>query len=780
MDIFPFGNSKPLTLEMNTDLMSISQETLVAKGHVSEVIYKSFLTLLRRIMESLPPSGEALKKNRTFDLSAYIGKYEELAVRLRHEDGLVMKLAEKNYPDVAKVEVSLDHLLDSMNMLLLYPELNARPSFLFSASKICSLFSEDFAGCLFDMPSSWSTPESHSVFEKYDTSVPFLIVDDPKCGFELLNYADTRISLEPDEYKWLILGCNEYGLDLNQIVKMFILHIPLKHPECCYVFDTYQGKMRTCLKRFLAGSFAWLDESSRLDSAQLVRDYDHIICPGISPSETSVGKAPFPLRISNGDTVFYTLPYFRNHFPFGTLVPVYGFYDEFLSIKSMVRSYYRREKSKRVARSVVLRNECTILESYEGKEKSEDFSALSRNEKKDDFDTAALEENEKELNFVLDGTEAKIEEIRDILQDRKSEKRFVPDSVSDLVFTTFFESGKWTGEDAASAVERMRTLGLPQCAMIESFLEKTKSRSRSKKNDCSVVFASRHDPDATQKKVLTPQNAETWVEAKIMLELMDLSDPDIGTLNHLLNCIGNHVSSGKEHYAGYLVYKDERYLWKALSSGYQISISDNAVLHDSKIETLEKLAMYLIPEACFELGKRRCDAYLKKCVNPSWVSLSDKPFFYLKIAAAKKYPPALRHIATIVYKYFVYNMLCAACNRISESRWKILTSIPCDEYLKKYSRIVHTICLELDDEDMLDIRAVSAFCLEYYVKAKKALEHPKTPEAFFCKGWMYWKGEGYVQDLTEALNCMKKAGSFPGAQKVCSAIEQEIKEKNKN
>jgi hypothetical protein len=86
------------------------------------------------------------------------------------------------------------------------------------------------------------------------------------------------------------------------------------------------------------------------------------------------------------------------------------------------------------------------------------------------------------------------------------------------------------------------------------------------------------------------------------------------------------------------------------------------------------------------------------------------------------------------------------------------------------------ICNHLPSKNRLNENAsVVAFCLQKYEYAKKILPStPKTNEANYCKGYMYWKGWGYVQDLEYAKNYMKEAGDSEAAERARQAIQEMI------
>ena len=720
----------------------------------------AILNIISRTTESLPGRDEPLS-----------AKFKELDACIRFENGVTDTLADVVYQDAPGVGQRLDYLLDSLEQICLYPELDARPAYLLAAKNIGALFLT-FA-FLFenDVPKQ---------FLKYNTT-PVLIVDDRETSLELVNFANARISgLDFEYYGALLDGCAAQKIAVNQMVKMFILHIPLKISGACLVFDGISGVMKKRLARFLVDNSCLVKNEAELDAA-LKRKFDRVIVDCNTNREFHDGMIGFQD--------------FRDGFPFDRRVPIYGFYEEFLYEKNHVMIHYHREIAKKEEMSKALRDDSVHLDNDQT---LEDLRQRERDIKK------KLESDARQVEECFSTVEKCLDDIRRLLlRDIMSEERVVPHRVANQVFTMFFEAVDANyDEGVETAISRMRALKLRQLPMAEEFY-----RTKKDKSDDSTTIA---------------QWAHNWIESKMLLDRFvfprdgrELSPIARNMLQKLLGYIVRHKSSGKEYYAEFLITGDQKSLWKAMELGYQEAGTRLYELNRDNTDALKKLATYLVPEACFALAQKDVSRYLKAQVGAMPadnrttdaadylaffldqlylpimgmhlssknldnenqhkqydqpckycnINFAAKSFFYLKIAASLRYPPALEYMAKMFYSLFF-----TSCELLD-------TENP-DPARLKFGNLIIAIFRsgKLGSQNIhMEIHGVTAFCLGQFEDANKLLLHVNTPRAKYCRGYMYWQGLGCGRDLAQALSLMKEAGEdFPLARNAWRRIQNTI------
>ena len=587
-----------------------------------------------------------------------------------------------------------------------------------------------------------------------DCGIPMLVVHGEATKMEVINYANSAVSLDlKEEYASLLEGSKQFNVELGRVLKCFVLTIPLK--TTAGTFLLLKKDTKNIFRRFIAMRFLVATNSlSSKELEDLNGKYMGVLCE-------KTGKQ------SNNGVKEITAQMFTQMMTEQISIPLYGLNEEFAWLSSDILNHFTASvhHSEKLIES--LTDDIILMDSSFASAGDEKKSGNAKQKK--GFDIAFLRE---EAETAQDNTKDSLNHLKQLISNAKelvntllttleegiTAPRSTPEDVLEDVFKTFFNAVEADNSEYYNqAMVRLHTLGYADTSLMKKYI---KSKNGSTKD---VLDA---DEVARQCDNLKPND---WAKAKMLVELLDIDNASVGLLEKLMTPLRGYIFTGKELYALAKVESETEqrkiYLMTSLFKGYaaagEMLVNNISKSDEEALSMTLLLAQHLIPAACLAIGEVELDKYLekksaKKNQNSLPVTIDAPCMLYFKLAASQDSSEALARIADILFDTSFKNV-CFVGKR-PENQQAILID---------NAKIICWIANKLmekryDTAHFAEISGITLFCLndkKYFALARKRLSALKqrSPEASYCLGYMSEYGMGCTKSFTSAVKYYKKA-----------------------
>lgn len=664
---------------------------------------KKYLTILSKAMQED-------RTERGFDKKSYDNLYT-----IVHSE-LNAQLKTSLYPEAPALMQRINHMLDDMEPLFICSEIVGRACLLLSNYRTNELFSmlrNIFLNASFI---DWLSGIS--------TQIPFVVVHGDTDRIELLNYANRRVPLSPEEYRLLIKGSGKNRIALNKIVQVFMIQTPLKKEDVCLIFDNIYSAAKQIFERAICKCVTCINRTGleNIHKRGLPHS-DALTCdPELEEKTSKIGVLYSCPLVKKNDLEDYI-----NNCVFPVL---YGFRDEFRSFKIRIESYYLNagQQAKVVAQEIV----GDIVRLGTGADLT-----LSAIQKASQVKAEAFENEQRNIHDVLTRTEACVLQVENTLNDVISPEKIVPHRVYDDLFSGLFDSGKNCTEFGQEILSRLTTLRYDHCELVAAYIQAVSGQK----------------PQIT----CSPVKKSEWEKAKMYLEIADLDHLSPELIQGYVNAIDtSRLTTGKEYYARSLIATSQNktfVLKESFDRGYEPAGAALLTLYkkgDRQVN-LQTLSNSLVPEACMMMANQQ---KTKNRGHRQFANLSDLQFTYYKIAAAREYLPAIGKIVDLIYQSRFTQAYQLHDDQFQDPKFQDMIENGqalcrlCRFLIDKMYRVKH----------FSEILGVVLFCLnENLSEAMTLLSGIDTGIANYCKGNLYEFGRGVATDIDQALLHYKKA-----------------------
>lgn len=610
------------------------------------------------------------------------------------------------FPQAPEANERLSDMLERLEAMCVCNEIHSHPVVLFASTGTSNLFFH-LRNVLFN---GRPPKELYSNF----TTLPFIVIHGSKPSIQAINYSNARIDLDKKtEYTTLIQGCRISNINLQKIIKFFIVTMPLQRPDERYLFDNDYGLLLRLFHPTILQKIYVLDAKSPKRSKY---DYDILIAPNAGVTQGSISieeftKSSFPLQ----------------------KVPVYGFRDEYASIENWVAGYFTD--------FVFATEEMT-------RQLTDDVIRIDNRDRELVVLRDQMTRQEAELKEVWQALRPKLKDVRDDISYCESQleigvefvERFASRKILDWVFITLFDTQELFCDSSAvrtTTLERLGELKYDALDLVECYI--------------SNINGNKYALPRGYKNYIPKR--EEWEKAKMLLELCnpDCIDPII--LKKWLDVLRWRCVSGKIFYLNARIETTPAERGRLLHNAFERGYLDAAklILVPNDKCSLDYLARGLYPQACLARGSQIVEESKIKFGDRFFPTITSYYLTYYKLAVSQGYLYGAKAIVDLLYEYtFPVPKLL---DRFSEISLK-----------DKNARVILWLSQKLiegglDAEHYREIQGVTLFCLgrkaegDGYVQSWKILRSLKleTYISKYCKAYMLAHGQGVSQNLEEAL-----------------------------
>lgn len=587
-----------------------------------------------------------------------------------------------------------------------------------------------------------------------DCGIPMLVVHGETTKMEVINYANSAVSLDlKDEYASLLEGSKRFNVELARVLKCFVLTIPLKTTAGSFLL--LKKETRNIFSRFIALRF--LVATNAMSSKELANPngkYTGVLCENAG-KQSDTGVKQMTARM------------FAQMMTEQISIPLYGLNEEFAWLSSDILNHFTASIHHSEKLIEGLTDDIIRMESSFASAGDEQKSGNAKQKK--GFDIASLR---KEAETVQDNTKDSLKNLKQLISNAKelintllttledgiAAPRSTPDDVLEDVFKTFFNAVEADNSEYYNqAMVRLHTLGYADTALMKKYI---KSRNGSAKDGL--------DADEVARRCDELKTSD-WAKAKMLVELLDIDNASADLLETLITPLNGYIFTGKELYALAKVESDaeqrKAYLMASLFKAYapagEMLVKDISGSDEDAFSMTLLLAQHLIPAACLAMGQVELNEHLekmsaKKNLNSLPVTIDKPCMLYFKLAASQDSSEALGRIADILFE-LSFKDVCFIDKRPENQQTALIDN----------AKIICWIANKLmgkrfESAHFAEISGITLFCLndrKYFVEARKRLSSLKqrSPEASYCLGYMSEHGMGCTKNFTSAMKYYKKA-----------------------
>ena len=662
-----------------------------------------FMSIFSKIMQTKNTSCSATNKE----------KYNKLYSKI-HSD-LNSQLQKSLYPYTSDIVQKCEDMLDALESLYIFPEI---------IGKRCLLISNYLTTSIFKVCASLFEDKNLLILNKIYTQIPFVIINsESEDTIEILNYANVRVSLTTNEFKFLVEESSKRKIALNKIIQYFIIKTKLSKNDLCIISDNIYADAEKILYRMISRKIANIETNdvSSIEKRHL-KGFSALI---MSDSVLNM------MRNDSNIMKWNILSYEQVDAYINSDVKqvLYGFGEEFLSIYNQIKDYYENQKAqtKKTLQNVV--KDIVRLE--------DENDPTLRSIKKMGIDhEKKIKAEEKDLLYTLTSINELIDEICNDLNENIINGKQISRATLDDLFESIFLTKKFDNASGKQLLSRLSSFEYGNDNLIYTYVK--------------AVSGNKVQFEAESFDHVKIENDE-WEKAKMLLYIVEPENIPEDKLRNYVKILGNRCNTGKELFAKALI-SPERFKNRILQQSLQKGYTKAGLLLLERYEdgnegvNLFSLANALVPEACVILADQKMVHYRNRT---GFVDLYDNQFTYYKIAAAKQYLPAIGKIIDLVF----------------ESRFSGGFQIPKDNLDDdRYEEMIdhgHTICQlcqflinKMYNVDYYrEILGIVLFSLnENLSEAMSLLSKAESALAYYCKGNMYEFGGGVTINLNKAVN----------------------------
>lgn len=663
-----------------------------------------YMSILAKVMKNKDVSKIGVNKE----------KYNKLYYKI-HSD-LNSQLKKSLYPFTSDIVQKCEDMMDAMEPLYICPEIIGKKCLLISNHKTTGVF--EVYNQLF------KDKDFVSFLSGIYTQIPLIIFNTEDDNvIELLNYANVRVNLTPNEFRFLVIESCKKKIALNKIVQYVVVKTKLDTKDISLISDNIYANAEKIFCRTVSQKLANVDyngmkvlEKRRLDGFSALLMSEDILANNQNNS-----------LIKNHRVITYSE--LNDYVNTEVTQVLYGFMDEFMSINTQIIDYYEKQKiqSKTTLQEVVgdiVRlgdSNNLILQSIRQFEEG--------HERK-------IKTESKAIYAVLKEIEKLITEICSELGDNYITGKQISRYVLDDIFESIFRSNDFNSGLEKILLSRLYSFEYDNYELVSTYAQMVSGKKASFEE--------------------IEINSREWEKAKMILFILEPENITEEKLKLYIDVLGGRCLTGKELFAKALVTTGDmqkKLLQESFEKGYDkagLWLLDMYKNGDKGVNLLT-LANALVPEACMIVANQRMERNQNR---RRFVDLSDKKFTYYKIAAAKQYAPAIGKIVDAIF----------------ESRFSTGFQIPKEnlnddkyEEMRDNGHVICQLCQFLISkmyqvDHYSEILGIILFSLnENLSDAMSLLTNAKSPLAYYCKGNMYEFGGGVAIDLNQAINNYQKA-----------------------
>ena len=677
-----------------------------------------YMNILAKVLRNDNSSGYVSKKE----------KFNKLCCKI-HSD-LNSQLKKSMYPFTSDIIQKCENMMDAMEPLYICPEIIGKRCMLISSNITTSVF--EFYRQLFD-----DKELSTSLLRIY-TKIPLIIINsDDENDIEILNYVNIRIKLTSKEFEYLLIESGKRKVAINKIIQYVFIKTKLSREDICVISDNYYGSAEKIFRRMVSKKIVNVDSNSINTIGKWhLFDIDALVMSEDVMQETIY----YPYTKKCNNITYKELDDFVNN---NVKQVLYGFRDEFITIKSQILDYYENQiiESKKILQDVV--GDIVRLGD------SADY-ILSSIRKGEEEREKKIQTDKKKFLKILKDIEELVVNIGNDLDENHVTGKQVSRYVLDDIFDSFFRVKNFSSFLGKSLISRLHSIEYNDNDLLSTYTQ--------------IVSGKKASYDMIEIKKYE------WEKAKMLLYILEPEKIPDYYLRMYVKALGKRCISGKELYAKALISEGKEkkvFLQESFDKGYEkagfmlIEMYKNG---DKEVNLLS-LANALVPEACMIVADQRLNNYRDE---RRFIDLSDNKFTYYKIAATKQYSPAIGKIIDAVF----------------ESRFNTGFQIPRnnldDEVYRKmidYGHVICKLCQFLISKmykanHYSEIMGIVLFSInENLSEAMNLLTDAKSPLAYYCKGNMYEFGNGVAVDLNQAIVNYKKASEKGSMEKAKKRLE---------
>lgn len=663
-----------------------------------------YMSILAKVMRN---------KNST-EIGINREKYNRLYYMI-HSD-LNTLLHKSLYPYTSDIIQKTGDMLEAMEPLYICPEI---------VGKKCLLVSNHITTSVFTVCRSlFGSQEFVSQLIKVYTQIPFIVVDsDEEETIEILNYANVRIPLLANEFKYLVIESGKRKIALNKVVQFVIVKTKLIDSQLCIISDNIYGNADIMFSRGISQRIAYLDdEGVKTINKRLLNGFSALIMS----DDLLINTMDNPIvtkyrRITFSEVYEYAVREVQS--------VLYGFLEEYISIETQILDYYETQinQAKNTLHEVV--GDIVRL----GDSRDQTLQSIRSFEK---VREKRLKSEDKAIDAILKNIEETVIEICMDLGENLITGKQIARSVFDNIFESLFRCKKFNSGFGKKLLSRLYSYEYDNYELVSAYVQ-MKSGTKA-----------RYDAIEIDKV--------EWEKAKM---LIDILDPDKIPKNYLcmyIEALGEHCCSGKELYAKSLVAPEKQkreLLQESFDKGYEaagLALLEKYKKGDKNVNIFS-LANALVPEACMLVANQKISHYQNR---RRFADLSDNEFTYYKIAAAKQYPPAIGKIVDVIFESRFSSGFQIPINEIGDSKY---------EEMIENGHVICQLCRFLISKiyqvnHYSEVLGIVLFCLnENLSESMSLLSNVESALAYYCKGNMFEFGGGVSIDLEEAIKNYEKS-----------------------
>lgn len=647
-------------------------------------MYEEYLAILARVLTAQTVEDEGV--NNAYQLV----------------DELYKTLEDVYFPSMPQLSERLQHTLDSVKGMSICPEVVGKEVWALYNHYTNSVF-PDIAFELACTDYQW--------ISDIRSQIPMIILHSDEITIQAVNNFYGKSFLNRDEYEGLMKQSNRNKVALNRMVKFFIVGLPLKNKNKCYVVDnTYReisGIFAAVICNYIykvnAQDIPYLSDRNFRNMKYVLTSqecYQQLLEKG----SLEDNKVQCIKELKDTEPAL-------NH-----KCANLSFLDEFRFAISPLLAFYNRQIADLEDKAGAIRNDLIRKNNWRLNEFEDEIVK----------ELTEYKEARSKIADVLVRIENELIDIDVVLNERiNKENACFTCRHKDMLFEYYFAI---VGTDKSAE---------------EEFIRHVFELQYEHKNLLMTYAKSVH---GTSKKYTDEEKLkeEEWECAKMLLHFRKQPEVD-EEIDRLIRMIGpSRFTTGEEWYYWSRIIKSENAIRKAIQMGCKIAMDKYYEDNQDDEYALKILSDHLYPQACIKLG----DAMVLTEDKPI-TRFNDPRLFYYKVAAAVGSEDGMQKIVDIIYQNTVWQYFKNSGVPIKNRDAEIDIILTGEKLIDICSYLITKNKKETSNKE---ICAVIAFCLnQNWSEIHKTVYYSGTDAAHMCKGYMYEYGKYSNKDLEKAL-----------------------------
>ena len=648
-------------------------------------------------------------------------------------------LEDVEFPSVPELSDRLELLLKQIRTLSLYPELAHKEVVAISGEHPNRLLSE-IKGII--------KGKGFSFVRKYDAQIPILVIGTSNSSVEIVNKLYSKIELTKKELELLLSYSISSNISLCNIVEYIVIKTPVKKEDVCFILDNKEKRLSSIYNELIITNACKIN-SANIDYKTLgsTGPIDYILCNKSISKKICVNNR---FSEENGVTILNNIDF---ESIFSNKRAIISFFDIFKYATVPLIDYYNRNVNGLTElindiKDDLIRNSGIGDNGDNNNDEDEIVGFRDELQKKLDDNIKARER----INEILRMLEHKIKLVDGTYSSSKSKSKLIMTPfLKDCIFKYYFLIAGIDNQEEKECIKRLLDYGYEFPELIMAY---------SKYVNGKII----------KYPVDDISNINTWENAKMVLNLIDVEEPndDIASLFRLLK--EDDITTGKEWYYWSIINQDGEGLKKAIQMGSSIAMKKMYEEKSKDYKTINYLASILYPEACFR--KRLIDSSSGNNV----VRIDDEKLVFLKMAAATGDVRAVNEIINILYENVIWNYFTQYGKPLPKDSNNIET------YYIVMGLCDYLMSIGFNVAENKERKGVICFCLNQNMsEVHGAFYHSKNNAALFVKGYLAEYGLYNKKDLDKALRCYERVATseIPAVSNAKKRVKSKIKTREK-